>query len=256
MIPSTIMSRSQRATLRLAPWLAIVSGILGIFSFACLVAYIMTPALQMQDSGVVAPQGKLLLTVQFLTSMVQALLMTPVAIWLDRIRGARRRGVGRSRTILGVVAFGGVGLLRLVALVDAAVSDILFMIPIGLVGVWLAAVNWDNPSALPGWMRMLGGVAGICLLGVGLNFFFNGGLVVFSKSPMAYGDDVNFHIGLGLSGFPGFTLFPIWCILLGLRFWRVPNEALHSKEEQTVPMKKPAQHLIAKVPRRQVSRAE
>jgi hypothetical protein len=119
---------------------------------------------------------------------------------------------------------GGVGLLRLAALVDAGVSDILFMVPTGLVGVWLVAVNWDNPRALPAWMRILGGIAGICLFGVGLNFLFNGGLAVFSKGPLAYENDVNFHIGLGLSGFPGFTLFPTWSVLLGLRFLRRPNE--------------------------------
>jgi hypothetical protein len=169
----------------------------GIFSFACLVAYIVTPALQMQDSGVVAPQGKLLLTVQFLSSMVQALLMIPVAIWLYRIGGWRWRGLGRSWMILGVVALGGVGLLRFVVLFGAAVSDILFMIPMGLVGLWLAAVNWNNPRALRGRMRILGGIARICLFGVGLNFFFNGGLVVFSKGPMAYGDDMNSISGWG-----------------------------------------------------------
>jgi hypothetical protein len=228
MISTAITNRSH-AISRSTPWLAIVSGILGIFSFGCLLAYIMTPALQMQDSGVVAPMGKLLLTVQFLSSMAQALLMVPVTIWLSRIGGRRwpdlgRSGMGRAWMMLGVVAFAGVGILRLMALVDTAVSDILFMIPMGLVGMWLVVVNWDNVRALPGWMRILGGVAGICLFGVGLNFFFNGGLVVFSKGPMAYGDDVNFHIGLGLSGFPGFTLFPTWSVLLGLRFLRSPNE--------------------------------
>jgi hypothetical protein len=196
MIPLTIGNRSS-AIHYSTPWAAIVSGMFGIFSFACLVAYIVTPALQMQDSGVVAPQGKLLLTVQFLSSMVQALLMIPVAIWLYRIGGWRWRGLGRSWMILGVVALGGVGLLRFVVLFGAAVSDILFMIPMVLVGLWLAAVNWNNPRALRGRMRILGGIARICLFGVGLNFFFNGGLVVFSKGPMAYGDDMNSISGWG-----------------------------------------------------------
>jgi hypothetical protein len=69
-------------------------------------------------------------------------------------------------------------------------------------------VNWNNPRTQPSWMRILGGIARICLFGVGLNFFFNGGLVVFFKGPMTYGDDANFHIGLGLSGLLGFMLFP------------------------------------------------
>lgn len=134
MITSTVRNRSQ-AIHRSMPWLAIVSGILGFLSFGCMVAYITTPTLQMQASGVVSPVGKLLLRVDFLSSMVQAMLMIPVAIWLYRSGGRRAPSFGRSGMILGVVALGGVGLLRLAALVDAGVSDILFIIPAGLVGV-------------------------------------------------------------------------------------------------------------------------
>ncbi|MBB5057254.1 hypothetical protein HDF16_001939 [Granulicella aggregans] len=219
MTPSTI-ANSSYAVSRSTPWLAITSGILGICSFVSLVAYITTPALQMQESGTVVPTGKLLLTIQFLASAAQVLMMIPVAIWIYRMGRQRSPGVGRESMILGIVALGGVGLLRLVPMVDTAVSDILFMLPMGLVGVWLVAVNWENVVALPSWMRMLGGIAGIGMVGVGLNFLFNGGMAVFSKGPMAYGNDVNFHIGLGLFGFPGFTLFAIWSVLLGLRFLR------------------------------------
>ncbi len=211
------------------PWLAIVSGVLGICSFASLIAYITTPAFQMQESGAVAPIGELLLAIQFLASAVQVLMMIPVAIGLYRTGGRRSPGLAQSPilrlgTSLGVVALAGVGLLRLVAMIDVAVSDILFMLPMGLVGVWLVAVNWKNPVALPVWMRIWGVVAGVCLVGVGLNFLFNGGLAVFSKGPMAYGNDVNFHIGLGLCGFPGFTLFATWSVLLGLRLLRSSSE--------------------------------
>jgi hypothetical protein len=204
------------------PWLAIVSGVLGICSFVSLIAYISTPTLQMQESGAVAPVGELLLTGQFLTSAVQVLMMIPVAIWFYRTSGRRSPGLISKRivrrwTILGVVALASVGLFRLVPMVDAAVSDILFMLPMGLVGAWLVAINWANPIALPGWVRIWGVVAGLCLIGVGLNFLFNGGMAVFSKGPLAYGNDVNFHIGLGLFGFPGFTLFATWSVLLGLR---------------------------------------
>lgn len=223
MIASTIADRGHLIN-RLPLWLAILSGILGIFSFGCLIVYIVTPSLQMQASGAIAPMGKQLLTVQFLTSMVQALLMIPVTVWLYDVRGRRSSGSGRAVAILGIVALGGLALLRCAALLDPKVSDILFMIPTGLVGVWLALVVWENRRAMPRWLRILGAVAAICLLGVGLNFFLNGGLVVFSKGPMAYGDDVNFHIGLGLSGLPGFTLFPLWCILLGVQFRKASIE--------------------------------
>jgi hypothetical protein len=206
--------------------LAILSGVLGICSFGSLIAYITTPALQMDESGGVPPMGELLLTVQFLSSAVQVLMMIPVAIWLSGISAWQspapgRNGIAQGWTILGVVALTGVAILRLAAMVDTAISDILFMLPMGLVGVWLLAVNRKNPIESPGWMRILGVVAGLGLIGVGLNFLFNGGLAVFSKDPMAYGDDVNFHIGLGLFGFPGFSLFATWSVLLGLRLLKL-----------------------------------
>jgi hypothetical protein len=226
-MPPSTTKNTKHAKYRSIPWLAILSGLLGICSFVSLIAYITTPAIQMQDSGAVPPMGKHLLMIQFLSSAAQVLMMIPVAIWLYRMKGLRSPGLGPNQkglgwTVLGIAALAGVGGLRLAAMVDTAISDILFMLPMGLVGAWLLAVNWQNLAALPGWMRIWGGLAGIFLIGVGLNFLFNGGMAVFSKDPMAYGNDVRFHIGLGLCGFPGFTLFASWSVLLGLRFARAP----------------------------------
>jgi hypothetical protein len=216
-------ANSSQKIPRSTPWLAIASGLLGICSFASLIAYIRSPDLQMQESGAVASTGELLLAAQFLCSAAQVFMMIPVAIGLYRAVG----GLSVRRwTILGGVSLAAVGLLRLIAMVDAAVSDILFMLPMGLVGAWLIAINWANPIVLPSWMRIWGAVAGVCLVGVGLNFLFNGGLAVFSEGPMAYGADVNFHIGLGLLGFPGFILFATWSILVGLRLLRLSAKQL------------------------------
>jgi len=225
---SSIITNKNPTGDRPIPWLAIMSGLLGICSFVSLIAYITNPSIQMEESGAVSLAGERLLMTQFVSSAVQVLLMLPVAIWLYRTGGRQPSDLtpnvlGLLWTILGVVGLGGVALLRLAAMVDSEVSDILFMLPMGLVGGWLVAVNWKNPAALPGWMRIWGGVAGLGLVGVGLNFLFNGGLAVFSKNPMAYGNDVGFHIGLGLCGFPGFTLFATWSVLLGLQFLKERN---------------------------------
>ncbi|WP_159872893.1 hypothetical protein [Novosphingobium sp. 9U] len=203
-----------------------MSGLLGICSFASLITYITSPDLQMEESGAVAPRGQLLLTAQFLCSAAQVFLMVPVAVWFYRW-DVGRNGVARHWAMLGVVALGAVGVLRLIAMVDVAISDILFMLPMGLVGAWLIAINRANPMALPKWMRIWGAVAGVGLLGVGLNFIFNGGLAVFSEGPRAYGNNVRFHIGLGLFGFPGFALFATWSILLGLRLLTLSRRWLH-----------------------------
>jgi hypothetical protein len=146
--------------------LAILSGVLGICSFGSLIAYITTPSLQMQETGGVPPMGELLLTAQFLSSAAQVLMMIPVALRLYGMSGRRspapgRNGIAQGWTILGVVALAGVAILRLAAMADAAVSDILFMLPMGLVGIWLVAVNWKNPIASPAWMRIWGLMAGV-----------------------------------------------------------------------------------------------
>ncbi|MDO7843425.1 hypothetical protein [Sphingomonas immobilis] len=197
-----------------------------------MITYITSPDLQMEESGAVAPIGQLLLTAQFLCSAAQVFLMIPVAICFYRWDQRRLPGVGRNLvarhwTMLGVVALGAVGVLRLIAMIDVAISDIVFMLPMGLVGAWLIAINWANPMALPKWLRIWGTVAGVGLVGVGLNFIFNGGLAVFTEGPMAYGNNVQFHIGLGLFGFPGFVLFATWSVLLGLRLLTLSRGQTH-----------------------------
>jgi len=225
----SISNDTSDAPGRLISWLAIGSGTFGVCSFGSLITYIATPAFQMQESGWAPPVGKILLAVQFVSSAAQALMMIPVGIWLYGMGSQRTPATNQNRrgqgcTILGVVALAAVAILRLAAMVDAAVSDILFMLPMGLVGIWLVAVNWKNDVTLPVWMRIWGLLGGLGLVGVGLNFLFNGGLAVFSEGPMAYGNDMNFHIGLGLFGFPGFSLFATWSILLGLRLLRRSNQ--------------------------------
>jgi hypothetical protein len=36
--------------------------------------------------------------------------------------------------------------------------------------------------------------------------------------------NVPFHIGLGLTGTPAFTLFPLWSIILGIQLLKIPDK--------------------------------
>jgi hypothetical protein len=157
--------------------------------------------------------------------MVQALLLIPAVDALLRLGGPRISRLSQVAAAVGIVALSMVALMRLLLLVNPAVSDILFMGPMGFVGGWLVVVNRLLAHQLSKSSRVLGTIAGVGLVIVGASFFFLGGLVVLTDGPFAYANDVDFHAGIALGGLPGFTLFPIWAILVGreLLAERAPN---------------------------------
>lgn len=200
---------------RLAGRAALASGVFGMLSTGCLIAYLTTQAQQFMASGVMPPLGAILLQGNFLGSLAQALCMVPVAIALHAIARRRAPVTSRSLLVVGVVALLSVALLRLLHMIDPAMSDILFMAPTGFVGLWLLVINtllageWSKP------LRITGMIAGIGLMIVGASFFFLGGLVVLTEGPYAYGPDADFHLGTAIGGIPGFILFPVWALLVG-----------------------------------------
>jgi hypothetical protein len=199
-------------------WLAITSGLAGLLSFAFLLTYLFNPASHMDESGAMPHAARLLLNTDFMAAMLQAVLMLPVVSRLDCTTRQQSPVPTRIASFLGMTGFSLVALLRVLTIFKAAVSDILFMAPTALVGMWLLLVNWLLKATYSRAIQILGIIVAVLLIGVGLNFFFNGGLAVFTKGPLAYGNDVPFHIGLTLTGAPAFTLFPAWSILLGIRF--------------------------------------
>jgi len=199
-------------------WASIASGILGLVAVACLFAYLATQARTFMQTGVMPPLGRVFLTANYAGGLLQALLMIPAAIAVSALgeRGSSR--VRRVTTVVGCIGLSLVALLKLLLLLpDPALSDILFMGPTGFVGVWLVVVNGLLAGKLALSARILGTIAGLGLVIVGLSFFFLGGLAVLTDGPFAYANDVDFHIGIAIGGVPGFILYPIWAVLLGRR---------------------------------------
>jgi hypothetical protein len=204
-----------------AGWAAVASGAVGIVSFVCLIAYLTTQVDQLIKSGIMPPAGRILITTNYVGVLVQALLMLPVALAVNTLTRDRAPNASRIFLVVGIVALLGVALARLLLLFSPAVSDILFMGPMGFVGVWLIAVNWLSADVMSTVLRILGMTAGLGLMILGASFFFLGGLAVLTDGPFAYANNVNFHIGIRIGGFPGFILYPIWAILLGRRLLRM-----------------------------------
>jgi hypothetical protein len=203
-------------TQRIPAWLAIASGLAGLLSFGCLLSYLLIPGFLMNESGAIPRAGRILLNTDFLAAMLQALLLLPLAGRITRV--TRQSSIVH---IVGVVGMSLVALCRVLPIFRPTVSDILFMLPTGLVGIWLLFTSRRLQGTISKAVTILGSVAGVFLAGVTLNFVFNGGLAVFTRGPFAYGPNVPFHIGLALTGAPGFTLFPLWSILVGIQFLKV-----------------------------------
>lgn len=218
--------RSNRA----AAWAAIASGTIGIVAFGCLIAYLATQATEFIETGVMSPLGRLLISINYGGVMLQALLMVPVARALYSEARSRAPKASSFALAIGLVALVGVAIVRLLQFFSPAVSDILFMAPMGFVGIWLIAINFLLVGVFRGALRALGTVAGLGLLVLGASFFFLGGLAVLTDGPFAYTNNVNFHIGIAIGGFPAFILYPTWSILVGREMLRAraPSEIVAS----------------------------
>lgn len=210
---------------RPAGWAAIGSGMMGVLGFGFLIgfaAYVASQKTEFKELEDVPLLGRLLLKGNYVGIMLQAFFMIPVAAALHTLSRTRSQKIGRAATAVGITALVAVVLLRLLVLLNPKVSDLLFIGPMGFVGVWLIAVNWLLSGILTRGIKMIGTVAGAGFVIAGISFFFLGGLAEFTH-PDSIGDDLVFHIPLWVGGIPAFILYPVWAILLGRKLVRLDD---------------------------------
>ena len=197
---------------------AVASGLMGIMSFGFLIAcaaYVAGHQPAEYKTFADAPLVvRLLFKGVYVGSLLQALFMIPVAAAVHTLGRLRSLRMSQTATAVGITALVAVVLLRVLVLVDSEVSDILFIGPMGFVGMWLIATNWLLGGVLSMGIRIAGTVAGAGFVIAGVSFFFLGGLAEFSHAG-AMSDDLVFHTGLWVGGIPAFILYPIWAIFLG-----------------------------------------
>ena len=207
---------------KVAGAMAIVSGVLGLVSFAALMTYLTTQADTFISSGIMPAAGRTLLTVDFLCAAAQALFFIPALLVLDSTPDVGRVPGLKLRPALGLIALAGIAVLRVLSDIYPAASDILFMAPTGLLGLWMLGFCLRPPERTAVALRLLGGIAGLGLLLTGASFFFLGGLEVFTHGPFAYANNETFHLGIRF-GAPSFVLYPIWSSIMGIRLLMRPQ---------------------------------
>jgi hypothetical protein len=213
---ASVESTTMGSNLRLSGWLAIVSGIAAVITIASLITYLATQVDIYLETGVMPMAGAILLFICVVGATVQALSMIPVAFTLDSLARERSGGLSRAILAVGVVALCLIVLLRLLPLASSAVSDILFMGPMGFLGAWMVVINRLLKGKISRGVRFTGVAAGVGFFVAGCGFFFLGGIDSV-MSPNAYAENLPFHYTLWFGAIPGFILFPIWAILLGRR---------------------------------------
>ena len=152
------------STYRSAGWAAITSGAFGIMAFGFLFVGVNT-MLKMR------PESYGLVDLMFKTHHVgvilQYLFMIPVVFELHTLARQGFPGVSRATLAVGVVALWFTVLGALLFIVNV-VADDLYLVPQGVLGVWLMIVNRRLSSVLPRGITRFGAVVGFGLLLVGI----------------------------------------------------------------------------------------
>jgi hypothetical protein len=201
---------------RLAGWAAVLSAAAGFAALGFLIAALAAPTpsptslrryetlFRWQDGGV----------------LLQALAMIPVVLGLH----ATLR-TGRRTTVLGLGANACVALAVLLQFADLT-WDSLYMLPQGLVGLWLVVINRRAVSPISKGLARTGGVAGFGLLVIGVGTLIHVGLVAPREllGPLTNAEidaqswtlpNVIAHVYLAAGTLLGRTVYPVWTLLLG-----------------------------------------
>lgn len=207
--------------------LAVASGLLGLLGVGLLIGALAAPT-PAPDS---MRRATSLFAWQNAAVVLQALMMIPVTLGLFQ--------AGRNLNRNGDTLTASIGLLGQITLVLAAgllftgtVSDMLYMAPIGLVGVWLLLISRKTDETSTRAIVWTGRVAGVGLVLVGAGFVIYGALVapaVFMR-PLSNAEidaqslttpNLIAHVCMALGTLLGRLIYPIWAIILGRRMVRL-----------------------------------
>jgi hypothetical protein len=202
---------------------ALLSGVIGLIAVAFLIAALLAPTpspdtmrretdfFRWQDAGVI----------------LQAITMIPVTLGIYHL--TREQDRNRSRACLELGLFAQASLVITSCLIFThTTSDMLYMGPVGLVGLWLLLVNRGGAAFLSRQLVWTGRVAGTGLLIIGVGFLIYGFLVAPAVfvGPLSNAEidaqsltlaNLIAHIFIALGTLLGRLVYPIWALLLGRR---------------------------------------
>jgi hypothetical protein len=206
---------------RFAGWTAITSGVIGIVAFGFLVA-----AVAGRASGGDAHQWEIRIRTHDAGLILQCLFMIPVALALHRFGPG---SISRMNAAVGVTALSAI-VLCVFPIFFNTLSDTLYMVPQGVLGIWLIVLNLKISNVLPRGVRWLGMFAGVGLFLVSIfpiaYVIFVDATHLFRPVPFDYNPpqarraNAIVHMVLLIGTFMGVATYPIWSIFLGRKLLR------------------------------------
>jgi hypothetical protein len=222
--PMTTGAASPKSvTNRLALGAAVASGTIGIMAAACLIAADQLRAWRVASRPVVT----LLFTSHDVGTIFQSLLLIPVICMVHALYGQRSPPVSFASAVVSVIALSAIALLQSLRLAGIG-PDTLYMVPQGLLGLWLIIVNRRARNILPRHVALVGMVAGVGLTVIAaslltvIGYFGLGALSGPIRASDASARLVNriVHFNLDVGTFLGKPTYPIWVLLVAFTFHR------------------------------------
>ena len=207
--------------------LALISGLIGVIGFGLLVMALSTPPpspgtlrratdpFRWQDASV----------------SIQSLLMLPLAFGLVSVLRGKPATFSDPLVVLGLIAFGTL-CISSALIFSGTVSDMFYMLPQGLVGLWVVWISGRTSVSLGRDVLWLGRISGVGLILIGLGFVIYGVFVAprIFVGPLSNAEidaqtwttaNILAHMLMGAGTLLGRALNPFWLLLLGRRLFTV-----------------------------------
>ena len=214
----------MKSSFRTSGWAAVASGTIGIFAIASLIGYLVLRSSNLDASIFMNRFHDVGVGIQFL-------LLIPVVTGLHKMSQQRVSSINQTSFATGIVTIFFVVLFLLLSL-PKIVSDILYMLPQGVFGVWLIFICFRMDGILSKGLKRFGMIVGFGLTLVGL--FFVGYISLVSTIPLRIpaasleeaskipitSANSYLHYFLDIGSLLGVLTLPFWTILVGLRLFR------------------------------------
>lgn len=212
-----------KSTFRFAGWCAVVSGVIGIAAFVCLMT-----AVTSRSTIVLSMPVYIMFRAHDVGIILQYILLIPVAIALYKL--SQQKSLNISPTTLNITIGALLFIVAILLLVFPKIlHDDYYLFPQGIFGVCLILINWRLNGLLPGWLRWFGMVVGLGLTFVGIYPIgyaifvdttpFRIPAVELTTSPDTPANNI-LHQIIYIGTFMGVLPLPFWTILLSIRLLR------------------------------------
>jgi len=221
-LPATAPQPQTSFPGRIATGAALASGTIGIAAAGLLIGADQLRAWRMASRQVVT----FLFASHDVATIFQSLLLIPAIVAVHMLY-RRSSAASRASVIVSVTALSAIALLQSLRFTGMA-PETLYMLPQGLLGLWLIVINRFATNIFPPYVRRIGMLAGLGLTMIAASlltvilYFGLGALTGRIRAGDSQARRVNqvLHVNLDMGTFLGKPTYPIWVLLAARKLRR------------------------------------